>query len=1240
MSEGDAASGRAYPCPVCLRPADTVRGCVSCGLPPDPQAARVVGLVAEIEGAQRDLDGAALAYRDALARRDALVAERNRLAAGVREHALRVRAPRPQATVPGAPPVAPAAVSEGPPAVPGGPPAGAATVSGGPPAGAATVPAGPFGPETTARTGQVVGYVLGGILLAAGAIVFTAVAWARYGVLGRALLLGAATAVVLAVPPLARWRRLPGVAETFAAIGLVMVVLDGYAAWYVDIADLSRRVHPSSYAAVVGAVVALLGVGYHRWLRLLAPALVGLLAAQPVLPLLVSGRNPGPAAMSLAFTAVASGDLLATWRSRRALAVPAGVLGVLAWVLALSSAAAALALAGAWPGALRGALALLAAAAFAVPGARRTRVAWLAQVAGGVLAVAAAIAAVRVADFAPAPAEDVLTAAVLLAVAVLAVLAPAGYRRGARIGAALAVAAQVAVLVPEIAEAAAGSVSRALPAWSAPLADSPAGQRWQTLVVLALAAAAVAVLWSWRRAADVAAVLVAVLAVLLPDVVWLRWWAPAVVEVAAAVLLAVFALAARSPSSAALRALPAAALGLHAVAAGLARPALTAVVAALLGGCGALLAALAVPAGPVRGTARYRTVLGAAGAVTTLLALPALAAAVAAAGGAAPSGVRWNAMVGLVLGSALLAGSAPRRPGYALPGLVTLYLAAGALFLASLLEAWLGVLSGVATVCLLVVAALLVRYVPGLPGGLRLAAPAGLLAVPAVVTGLAALAWVLLAPLTWLGGSHRWTGAPDGVGLVPAGGNWPEPRPWPIAPLTLLLLALAVAAVRVLPVVAPAPAAPGAAGWDTGPGTSGWDTGPGRSGSDTGPGTSGSGSTPGAGPVGLGPGAGPVRLRSGPWPGALAPAGPLVVVAGLTALAGAGARWPAVPGATLAAGLAAMLLAQWSRRPLPAVAVLAAAGTVAGLAGLAATEAATLAGLSVALVATVAGAVGGTRPVGRAAGWCAAVAAAALLAVAATQAASAGTGARVLAVLAVAAATLAASVLPTALLVRHPAEGRPGGERGVIEAAAHATAVVALLLSPDGRYAAWVLLTWAVALNVRALAARTWWPRTGAGLACALAGYWTLLAWAGVRTVEVYTLPAALVGLGAGIVASRMRPQLRSWTAYGPALVVAFAPSLVAVVTHPDQWGRRLGVFVAAVAVAAVGVALRLRAPLVVGAVAALTLAVHEVVDVWEYFPRWLPPTVGGLVLIALAATYERRLRDLRRMRDAVDRMH
>jgi hypothetical protein len=59
----------------------------------------------------------------------------------------------------------------------------------------------------------------------------------------------------------------------------------------------------------------------------------------------------------------------------------------------------------------------------------------------------------------------------------------------------------------------------------------------------------------------------------------------------------------------------------------------------------------------------------------------------------------------------------------------------------------------------------------------------------------------------------------------------------------------------------------------------------------------------------------------------------------------------------------------------------------------------------------------------------------------------------------------------------------------------------------------------------------------------------------------------------------------------------------------------------------------------VAGGVVLVILALYEIRRAWDHLPRWIPLALGGLILVGLAITYERRRRDLARLRAAVGRM-
>lgn len=153
---------------------------------------------------------------------------------------------------------------------------------------------------------------------------------------------------------------------------------------------------------------------------------------------------------------------------------------------------------------------------------------------------------------------------------------------------------------------------------------------------------------------------------------------------------------------------------------------------------------------------------------------------------------------------------------------------------------------------------------------------------------------------------------------------------------------------------------------------------------------------------------------------------------------------------------------------------------------------------------------------------------------------------------------------------------------------------------------------------------------------------WVRLYATDVATPEAYTLPVTVLALAVGVLRRRGDPEASSWTAYGPGLAATLLPSLVAA-WGDTHWLRPLALGVAALAVTLVGARLRLQALLVLGSAVLALDTLHElapyVVQVVGALPRWLPPALAGLLLLAVGATYERRLHDARRLRDSLGRM-
>src|SRR5690606_3693470 len=140
---------------------------------------------------------------------------------------------------------------------------------------------------------------------------------------------------------------------------------------------------------------------------------------------------------------------------------------------------------------------------------------------------------------------------------------------------------------------------------------------------------------------------------------------------------------------------------------------------------------------------------------------------------------------------------------------------------------------------------------------------------------------------------------------------------------------------------------------------------------------------------------------------------------------------------------------------------------------------------------------------------------------------------------------------------------------------------------------------------------------------------------ADVGLIEAYTLPFAALALLVGLIELRHRPELGSWAAYGPALGAAFVPTLALVLTTETTPARRILLLLGAVATLIAGSRARQRASVVVGSVVTAVAALNELVTV----SVWLIFIPIGILLVALGANYEKRRRDIQRLRGALGRM-
>lgn len=108
------------------------------------------------------------------------------------------------------------------------------------------------------------------------------------------------------------------------------------------------------------------------------------------------------------------------------------------------------------------------------------------------------------------------------------------------------------------------------------------------------------------------------------------------------------------------------------------------------------------------------------------------------------------------------------------------------------------------------------------------------------------------------------------------------------------------------------------------------------------------------------------------------------------------------------------------------------------------------------------------------------------------------------------------------------------------------------------------------------------------------------------------------------------------------ALALTFLPSVYAAWNDPGL-ARPLLLGVAAFAATLAGAWARLQAPLILGGAVLVVTAAHEfapaLAELMGQGPRWLPIAVAGAFLLFTGATYEHRLRDLRRIRRLIVRM-
>jgi hypothetical protein len=208
------------------------------------------------------------------------------------------------------------------------------------------------------------------------------------------------------------------------------------------------------------------------------------------------------------------------------------------------------------------------------------------------------------------------------------------------------------------------------------------------------------------------------------------------------------------------------------------------------------------------------------------------------------------------------------------------------------------------------------------------------------------------------------------------------------------------------------------------------------------------------------------------------------------------------------------------------------------------------------------------------------------------------------------------------------------GEATAVEFAAYASGVIAVALAWSPLSLAVVLFGGGCILSMDAI--RMSRPQRHGRVLLYLAGGLAAIAlWLLRFTLgsdqpvppEALTLPLALLTFAVGLRRLRRQLELSSWFTIGPALVAAFAPTLVLVLVPAPAPIRLVALILGALAVLAWGRIARLRAPTRIGAAVALTAIPGALLAAGL---TWLGPALAALALLAAGARWLLRRRLLR----------
>ncbi|MEO6711848.1 MAG: hypothetical protein ABIM89_00295, partial [Mycobacteriales bacterium] len=150
---------------------------------------------------------------------------------------------------------------------------------------------------------------------------------------------------------------------------------------------------------------------------------------------------------------------------------------------------------------------------------------------------------------------------------------------------------------------------------------------------------------------------------------------------------------------------------------------------------------------------------------------------------------------------------------------------------------------------------------------------------------------------------------------------------------------------------------------------------------------------------------------------------------------------------------------------------------------------------------------------------------------------------------------------------------------------------------------------------------------------------WRRLAAAEVTAPEPYLLPPGLLTVAIGYLRRRRTPTMSSWAAYGTGLTLCLEPTLFLTLSDPALT-RPMLLGAGALVVVLVGARARLQAPLLLGGATLAVDALVQIAPLAGSMPRWVSIATVGAILLLVGATYEQRLRDLRKLQDHIEALN